>query len=176
MSQDLRPVSGCDYLNQAHPALRTPAARIFAVHTLLDVALRCARRFRIEFDGPRLARVLDKETFAMLLPTLPLDKDAGGGGALDACEAPLDPARAALLRRLLSFGWEGWSEPPINMIDRTILLDGRGQVVLRGNDNNDAILFALPEPEKAALLACYGERGIPAEVVERVAVNINQGV
>lgn len=166
---------GCDFLNQAHPALRaSPALRAVAVHALLEVALRCSVRFRLEFDRARLLTALGATSAAALLPSLPAC--ASSEGPLARRDELLDDEKARLLRQVLSFERDMWTDLPINYIERVVLFDAQGDVVLRASDSAEFILCALSNMEHEDLIERYRAAGIPAEVVESVDVDINQGV
>lgn len=164
---------GCDSLNIQHPELRDPAARTSAANSLFEIALACSTRFRLIFDRPGLLRALGGSAFAALLPSPP--RMGGPNEPLDDQTEELDRERAALLRRVLSFREEGWTEGPFTHIDQVVLYDARGDMVLRATDGADFILFVLPADQRARLLARYAIAGIPGEVVETVNVDITQG-
>jgi hypothetical protein len=164
---------GCDLLN--HQRLRhVPQLRALAVDALFETALGCSARFRVEFDPIRLPRVLGPETTEALLPGLRTQESAAA--PLERDDEPLDDERARLLGRVVSFELHEWTDPPINYIDRIILFDKQGKVVLRANDNAEFILFALPEDKRNDLIERYRRAGIPEDVVESVDVDINLGL
>jgi len=175
----------CSYLNELHPALRSPDRRAFAVQALLDAGLRCGRSFRLQFDRQRLERAIGPDVLTRLMPGLPppgseaaeaAQAAQAAGSFLDVHEELLDPARSELLRHLLSYEPKGWDDWPLGHIESSALLDSEGRVVLRGANSNEFILFALPEAERASVLKSLEERGIPADVIEEIEVDINQGV
>lgn len=164
-----------DYLNQDHPVLRqSEALRSFAVRELLERALGCSHSFRLQFDRQRLERVIGRERFFKLMPNY------SPGGAprpsnYDVHQDYLDPEKAETLRQLLSpEGDEGYPERPLNAIKSVRLLDREGRTVLRGGDRNDFILFDLADAERAALLEAFRQRNVPADVIEKVEVDVER--
>lgn len=164
----------CDSLDMQHPALQESAeARTTAANALFDVALSCSNRFGLQFDRARLRHALGESSFAALLPDLPAD--APRKHSLDEYDDALDGDRAQLLRRVLSFGDEGWTDTPLNHIDQVALYSPHGDMVLRATDGGEFILFALPPDERAQLLERYAAAGIPRDVIETVDVDIADG-
>jgi hypothetical protein len=165
---------GCDYLDETHPALRAEAKlHAEAVRLLLEEALSCSARCRLEFDRRRLLAALGPDDAARLLPTLPAEARVG---PVDVHEEFLNDDRRCLLRRVLSFAAEKWPDPPLNYIDRVLFFSADGRVVLRANDNLEFILFALPDEARARLVERYQVEGIPEDVITQVDVDIDQGI
>lgn len=164
----------CDYLDETHPALRaSPQLRADAARLLLEEALSRSARFRIEFDRRRLLTSLGAADMAALLPTLPTKARRG---PVDVHEELLDDDRRKLLRRVLSFNLEKWTDPPLNYIDRVLLFGANDRVLLRATDNCEFILFALPAAARAKLMERYEAAGIPEAVIKQVDVDIEQDV
>jgi hypothetical protein len=120
-----------------------------------------------------LLHALGDAAFVAMLPSPP--QEGGGDEPLADQTEALDPERAALLRRVLSFADEGWTDAPFNHIDQVVLYDARGDMVLRATDGADFILFVLPADQRARLLARYATAGIPGDVIETVNVDIAHG-
>jgi hypothetical protein len=158
----------CDFLDHARLS-HVPALRVLAVDKLFDIALNYTERFSLEFDAPRLLAVLGPAYTAALFSGQP----ASTPGALERREEPLDPDRARLLRKVMSFGPGPWPDPPLNYIKKVVLLDKRGNAVLSASDNAEFILFALPQEGRDNLIALYRAAGIPADTIQPVNVDIN---
>lgn len=164
----------CDSLNIQHPALQASTeARTAAANSLFEVALSCSNSFGLQFDRPRLLHALGESSFAALLPNL--SPDAPRKYALEEYDEAFDGDRAHLLKRVLSFGDEGWTDSPLNHIDQVVLYGPHGEMVLRATDGAEFILFALPLDKRAQLLERYAAAGIPSDVIEMVDVDIAQG-
>jgi hypothetical protein len=158
----------CDFLDHARLG-RSPALRALAVDTLFAVTLDYSKRFRLEFDAPRLLAVLGSQHIATLFPGRP----APTQGPLERREEPLDHDRARLLRKLMYFGPGEWPDPPLNYIKKVVLLDGQGNAVLSASDGAEFILFMLPREGRDDLIARYRAAGIPADTIRPVDVDIN---
>jgi hypothetical protein len=160
--------SRCDFLD--HARLRNaPALRALEVDILFEIALECSVTFRLEFDAQRLLPLLGPAYTAALLPGPP----GHAPGPLERRDEPLDKDRARLLRRVVSFGPGEWPDPPINYIERVVLFDEQGKVVLFASDSAEFILFALPQERRDNLVERYGAAGIPADTIEFVDVDID---
>jgi len=154
-------------------ARAAPALRVFSVHAVLDAALRRSARFCVDFDRARLIHSLGNETLRELLPHL---AQRHAPGPLERQEEPLDEARKQLLRRVLSFEREQWDEPPVNYIERVVLFDTRGQIVLRASDSLDSILFLLPDGERRQLIERLSLAGVPNGVIQSLPLDIADGL
>jgi len=164
----------CDYLDETHSALRaSPQLRADAVHLLIEEALPCSVRFRLEFDRRRLLAALGAADAAALLPTLPTQ---AGAHPIEVHEEQLDDDRRKLLRQVLSFRREKWADPPLNYIDRVLLFDPKNHVLLRANESCEFILFLLPTAARENLIKRYREAGIPNAVIKQVDLDIERGV
>lgn len=163
--------SRCDFLD--HTRLRdSPALRTLAVDKLFEIALEGSARFRLEFNAHRLLPILGPACTAALLP----GQAASARGPLERRDESLDHDRARLLRKVMSFGPGEWPDPPINYINRVILFDRQGKIILRASDSAEFILFALPPERRDALVEGYRAAGIPANIIEPVDVDINAAV
>jgi hypothetical protein len=158
----------CDFLD--HARLRhAPELRALAIDALFEVALRYGTRFRLEFDASRLLAVLGSAQAAALLPGQPVPT----AGPLERREEPLAEDRARLLRKVVSFGPGEWPDPPINYIEKVILFDEQGNILLSASDNAEFILFALPQEGRDNLIERYRAAGIPVNTIQPVDVDIN---
>ena len=160
-----------DYLNQGEPVLRgSVEKRNFAVAELLKRAAQYCHSFRLQFDGPRLTRVLGRNRMDVLMPKFRL----GGGSQhrYDIYGDTVDKPKIEILQQILSLVPGGdFPERPLNYIKSVRFLDENGATVLRGGDHNAEILFRLPANEKTSLLEAYRAYGIPDSVIEPVDVD-----
>ncbi|MEI2579942.1 hypothetical protein [Scytonema sp. PRP1] len=163
-----------DYLNQEHPIFKASSdKRIFAVQTLLEVALQCSNAFRIQFDRDRLQRVIGIEEMMKIMPGLTerTAQTEPTRNTLDIYQETLNSENIERLQVLLSFEPEVWEDLPLNYIESITLLDEAEQIVLRGNEMNEFILFSLPEPNRSAVIEAFAYEGIPETVIEQVEVD-----
>jgi hypothetical protein len=160
-----------DLLDQEQPSLRaSPRLRAIAVDLLVELSLARSATYRLEFDAAGLTKLLGTSGMRMLA------RDSVGspapGRPLDRAEGALEPDRARFLRRLVWFEQQEWRESPLVFIERLVLFEARGRVVLRLGAGGDYVLFALPDRAKAVLLEGYRRAGIPRGVIQEVAVDI----
>lgn len=166
-----------DYLNQEHPVFRhSRAKRANALRPLLDRALQLSHLFRLEFDRQRLAWVIGTETLSRLMPRLPPPGPASRvtKHAYDVYEDLIDIEKANILRQLLSFSPEGYSELPLAYVESVRLLNKDGHTILRGSDMFSSILFSLPRADRAALIETYTQNGVTEDVIEEVDVDVDK--
>jgi hypothetical protein len=164
-----------DLLDQTQSSLRaSPGLRAIAVDLVVELSLASSATYRLEFDGAGLRQLLG--AVWMPMPARDSVGSPGPGASLDHAEGALDADRVRFLRRLVSFEQQEWRGSPLVFIERLVLFDALGRVVLRLGDGGDYVLFALPAAAKAALLEGYRRAGIPQEVIQEVAVDIARGL
>lgn len=163
-----------DYLNQEHPVFKASSdKRIFAVQTLLEIALQCSNAFRIQFDHNRLQRVIGTEEMMKIMPGLTklATQTELTRNTLDIHQERLNSENIEPLQHLLSLELEAWEDLPLNYIESIALLDESEQIVLRGNEMNEFILFSLPESNRSAVIEAFAREGIPETVIEQVEID-----
>lgn len=163
----------CDFLNHARLS-EAPALRALAVDAVLDLALSCAARFRIQYDRARLASVLGPVVLHALFPDPPVQSSRLA--RLECADEPLNDERARLLRTVVLWRRKKpWAEEPLNYITTIKFFDGQGKVLVRANDCDGAefILFDLPPDKRKQLAEYYQSKVIPLDAIESVDININ---
>ncbi|HEX8692404.1 MAG TPA: hypothetical protein VF746_08305 [Longimicrobium sp.] len=160
-----------EYLDRLHPAFAaSPEPFVLAAEAALARALGRSRSFRMELLPSGLERAIGPERLRRLLPGLPAEARAQPTRAgYVVHEERLDEGSAAELRRLVRA--EEGREPPLTYVETLTLLDADGRIVLRAGDSGDAWLLSFAGADRAALLADFAERGIPADVLEPVDVD-----
>jgi hypothetical protein len=164
-----------DYLNQDHPVFRQfPARRLHAVREVLKQSLEVGHALRIQFDRGRLQRVIGVARLSRLMPNLPQQAGGGEASAYDVFAGPIDAANKQILQQILDPAPADFPERPLNSIRSFRVLDKNQRTLLRSGDRNAFMLFALPDPQRSALLQALQNHAIPADVIEQVDVDLER--